>query len=510
MATDSVDGFEEALVPIYFSDVFEVDEAIVDDYGAFNVALVNDLPLFVDPFLLFDSEDDKYKALHDSIIQYLVFLKERTLEGELSRGDVTQWLLFREVKQNWLGFSQVGNGGTGLGINFAQSLAQNLRTVFRDFGGETRTASSHLEKLGLLSNGVGRDHLSDFTTNLIKGFLLEYTQAFARQHLRAEHVRRFRIDKVAFDYHTRRWTNGYFDLPFFDNDFVLLTPKDILTREAAWINQADMLSQFTQIQVAVDDDHMRERVNDHFLRQINEQSTNKERKEAALRTIAANPELLDIYIKLKEEDAPEAHTQSDLKVKATEVQFVENVRQLSLLLTQLREALPPAGTADPAASGDAHAVALDEARRRVLYLKHVIEDNDGYRVFYIDGKAVKRESDLQTMFRLTWCATAFDANAEVNNGRGPVDFKISKGKENASLVEFKLASNTSLERNLRKQVDIYEQASNTSRSLKVILFFTESEYGRVVGILQDLKLTDSPDIILIDANRDNKPSASKA
>lgn len=34
-----------------------------------------------------------------------------------------------------------------------------------------------------------------------------------------------------------------------------------------------------------------------------------------------------------------------------------------------------------------------------------IEDNDGYRVFYIDGKPIKRESDLHTMFRLTWYAT---------------------------------------------------------------------------------------------------------
>jgi hypothetical protein len=44
---------------------------------------------------------------------------------------------------------------------------------------------------------------------------------------------------------------------------------------------------------------------------------------------------------------------------------------------------------------------------------------------------------------------AFDVNAEVNNGRGPVEYKISVGKANAGLVEFKLARNTSLEMNLR-------------------------------------------------------------
>lgn len=502
METDLNDQ-DHVLVPIYFSDVFEVDEQVVDDYGAFNVALVNDLPLFVDPFLLFDSEGGKYKKLHDGIIEYLVFLKERALEGELSAGDTNQWLLFKEVKQNWLGFSQAGNGGTGLGPNFARSLATNLRTVFKDFGHESSTASSHLEKLGLLSNGVGRDHLSDFTTNLIKGFLLEYTQEFATKHLHKDFVRRFRVDKVVFDYGTRRWQSDYFDLPFFNGDYVLLTPKDILTREEAWINQADMLAQFTEIQVSISDEDLRNRVSDHFTRQINEHTKANERKEAALRTLASHPEVLDIYIRMKEEDALEAHAQSDIKVKVSQAQFVEAVQELARLLQELRKQ-------QPVLARDESVDALEEARRRVAFLKHVIEDNDGYRLFYVDGKPVKRESDLQTMFRLTWCATAFDVNAEVNNGRGPVDYKISMGKVNAALVEFKLASNTSLEKNLRNQVAIYEKASNTKRSLKVILYFSESELAKVHRILKTLEQVGNPDIILIDANSENKPSASKA
>lgn len=35
---------------IYFSDVFDVAPEVIDRYGAFNIALVNDLPLFIDPF----------------------------------------------------------------------------------------------------------------------------------------------------------------------------------------------------------------------------------------------------------------------------------------------------------------------------------------------------------------------------------------------------------------------------------------------------------------------------
>lgn len=50
-----------------------------------------------------------------------------------------------------------------------------------------------------------------------------------------------------------------------------------------------------------------------------------------------------------------------------------------------------------------------------------------------------------------------DVNREVNNGRGPVDFKISKGSKDTTLVEFKLASNSKLKNNLAKQVDIYKK-----------------------------------------------------
>jgi hypothetical protein len=122
----------------------------------------------------------------------------------------------------------------------------------------------------------------------------------------------------------------------------------------------------------------------------------------------------------------------------------------------------------------------------------------------------KREEDLQILFRLTWFATLSDVNREVNNGRGPVDFKISRGNKDKSLVEFKLASNTQLKRNLETQVAIYERANDTEKSVKVILYFSNQELDKIKTILYELKLENDTNIILIDGRRDNKPSASKA
>jgi hypothetical protein len=99
---------------------------------------------------------------------------------------------------------------------------------------------------------------------------------------------------------------------------------------------------------------------------------------------------------------------------------------------------------------------------------------------------------------------------EVNDGRGPADFKVSRGSSDKTIVEFKLAKNTQLKRNLEHQVEIYKKASDATRGIKVIVFFSVAESRRVTAILKELKLTGNRDIVLVDARTDNKPTGSKA
>lgn len=480
---------------IYFTEYFDVSEDRLEAYGAFNISLINDLPLFIDPFLLFDSEGAHYNALHDEIIRYVKFLRDVSGETSISKGLVDHWFRFPEVSQNWLGFSRKGNKGSGLGADFATVLHRNLHRVFRDFGSESITRGSHLEKLCLLGGGVGRDHLSDFTTNLIKSHLLEYTQTFAKKHIDPKLRRTFAVDKVSFNYDTKRWRRGHYDLPVFSGDFVLLTPKDILTKDEAWINRGELLDQFEEICISVSDAQLRAQVNEYFVRRLAEDMTDRERRDLAASTAEQFPAVLDYYIKHKEDTGEEAHKVSGLKVRETEIQFKEHIRDLvgtHLVGTEFYEL------------GDS----FEESLRRVIFLKDVIENKDGYRAFYLGGKPIKREAELQIMYRLTWYATSYDVNREPNNGRGPVDFKISKGSADKTLVEFKLASNSKIKQNLQYQVEVYEAASDTSKSIKAIMYFTETEFTKVQKILKELNLLGRRDVVLIDARDDNKPSAS--
>lgn len=486
-------GSKTTQVGIYFSDFFGLDPSAVEDYGAFNVSLVNDLPLFIDPFLLFDSKDEKYQDLHGQIIKYLRFLRDQAVDGNLDQANINQWYFFKEVKQNWLGFSRNGNGGNGLGKEFATQLHRNLHLVFKDFGKERITQGSHLEKVCLFAEGVGRDHLSDFTTNLIKKYLLEYTQEFALKHLKPHQTRRVAVPKVFFDYTKKRWVQETFVLPFARGDYVILTPRDMLTRDAAWINRQDMLRDIEDICESIPDDQLRAQINSYFASKLGEEPSESDRREAATSTVARFPELIDYYIRDKEVNAAEAHKQSTIKVADTELQFIDQVKAF------VRDYLE--GT-DFYRKGTTY----EESMARVEYLKHVIEDGDGWRLFYVKGKPVTQESQLQLLYRLTWHATLLDVNREPNNGRGPVDYAISNGSQDKTLVEFKLARNTKLKSNLQNQVEVYERANNTQQSITVILHFDEAEYLRVRKILQELELTNDKSIVLIDGSP--KQSAS--
>lgn len=483
---------------VYFSDYFNVSVADLDDFGAFNISLINDLPVFIDPFLLFNSDKDKYKKLHENIIKYIRFLREMSESGIISQGLMRHWFLFPEVKQNWLGYSKVGNSGAGLGPKFGAALNNNLATIFNEFGSEQITKGSHLEKLCLVKEGVGKDNISDFTTNLVKGYLCDYTQEFGTKYLGSDSVKSVNVPHANFDYVTRRWLSKKYQLPYIDGDFVLLTPKDILTKDEAWINKHDVFGKFDEIIEAIPNIELRGQINDYFLRQLPIEPTRRELDDGIAHTLRKYPALIDYYIRLKEDAGKDAVALSEQKLKETEAIFIRQVSSLVKELNKQGEFYQKQGDT------------LEEAYKRIEFLKHVIENCDGYRLFYIKGKPVKREADLQLMFRLTWYASEDDVNSEVNNGRGPVDYKISRGSRDKTLVEFKLASNSKLKQNLEKQLEVYEAANQTNKSIKVILYFSEAELQKVLSIMNDLGLKEGGTLVLIDAQSDNKPSGSNA
>ena len=487
-------------VGVYFSDFFNIDEDIIEGYGAVNISLINDLPLFMDPFLLFTSERSDFQKIHQEMINYLLFLQiQAEKHTVLTAGMRKAWFSFSEVKQTWLGFSLSGNSGCGMGKNFATGLYEGLGSIFKNFGDQTVTKGLHMEKLCLISPRVGRDKISDFTANFAKQYLLENTETFAKTYLKESQCEIFSVQKAYFNWKTTSWASKSYYLPNFNGDYVLLTPKAMLTRDDTFINRNDMIHNLQQIAPSISDEALRFELNTYFTNTLSKKKTEmsqSEKDHEAEVIIRLHPELIDYYIRYKEENQSQAVSVSKEKVREVEILFNEQISQLISLLnksTEFYNIIP-----------DAH----DEAKKRVRFLKHVIEDQDGYRLFYCDGKPIKREADLQVIYRLVWYGTPLDINREVNNGRGPVDYKVSYGANNSTLVEFKLASNSKLKNNLAKQVEIYKAASDSKHAIKVIMYFSAEEEQKVISVLNDLGLSENDNIILIDARNDNKPSAS--
>jgi hypothetical protein len=71
--------------------------------------------------------------------RYLLFLRDKSEAATLDDTLIRSWYAFKEVRQTWLGFSEQGNRGQGLGADFAHALHRNLHRL--GFGHQTITKS---------------------------------------------------------------------------------------------------------------------------------------------------------------------------------------------------------------------------------------------------------------------------------------------------------------------------------------------------------------------------------
>jgi hypothetical protein len=115
--------------------------------------------------------------------------------------------------------------------------------------------------------------------------LLQYTQSFAKKYIDPSLCKEFRIPRVHFNYETESWEEGTYLLPSYQNDFVILTPKDLLTKDETWINKNDLVEDFYNIPNAISNDELRAKVNNYFRSVLPKDPKKKDEKEAAIKTI---------------------------------------------------------------------------------------------------------------------------------------------------------------------------------------------------------------------------------
>lgn len=143
--------------------------------------------------------------------------------------------------------------------------------------------------------------------------------------------------------------------------------------------------------------------------------------------------------------------------------------------------------------------------------KHWVEYNGGSEIL-LKTDSRTREKVCQRLIHLTGKSfintNGLDFSCEANEGRGPVDFKISRG-EDKTVIEVKLSTNQQYLHGLQVQIEEYAFAENATS--KIYVFVDLGNPGRLKTIKSEhskmLNAGDEPaELFVIDATE--KESAS--
>ncbi|GCE16759.1 hypothetical protein [Dictyobacter kobayashii] len=205
----------------------EVDFVIPD--------LTTDIPLCIDPFLLYRSKDALLSNQHQNLLA--IFNQGIRYYREGKEKELAHLIDFPEANEISFGYSDRHSKGSGLGTQLNQLLSNTLSAS------EPLQVRGlrHIEELQLVSIGIGADRVSDIAANVLKEFLINYTQKQAKlwnipltPGLPISHY---------FDFESWEWSDGYFDLPKnpITGDPILLVPRRIV-RRLPWINYDDFVN----------------------------------------------------------------------------------------------------------------------------------------------------------------------------------------------------------------------------------------------------------------------------
>jgi len=149
--------------------------------------------------------------------------------------------------------------------------------------------------------------------------------------------------------------------------------------------------------------------------------------------------------------------------------------------------------------------------------KELIELNGLFKLLYESNKERIIEKKVQLLFygvAFSYCNNNnIKLSPEVDSGNGPVDFNLSYGAQANVNVEVKFADNPNLESGLWSQLDIYNKAERTDKSIYLIIKTSnrhDHKIEKLVNIIKyriESKMEKLPNIVVIDGCF--KESASK-
>ncbi|MDP1676078.1 MAG: hypothetical protein Q8L88_04370 [Bacteroidota bacterium] len=123
--------------------------------------LDEDIPFYIDPFLLWKSPSQQDNALHLSLINSFNYLGYQFLKGNV---DSLQ-ILINSSECNEIG---LGTSKSKIGKRIGQKAASDILTLFKDIPHISKSGFIHFEEIQLFVDNIAEDRISDITANFIK------------------------------------------------------------------------------------------------------------------------------------------------------------------------------------------------------------------------------------------------------------------------------------------------------------------------------------------------------
>ena len=213
-----------------------------------------DIPLYVDPFLLWKSPSQQDNALHTTItnsFNYLNYLIKKKREDEA----ISLLVDISECHEVGLGVSK-----TRRGTKISKKQANDILNLFQDIPEYSQFGFTHFEIIQLYISGISKDRISDMTCNYLKSFLIDYTIDQCTLHkIPMEGVI---LDSI-YNYKTNKLDMNqkvYLPLNPKSKEPLIFTPKRWL-RFNTWINYEDYFKQYCPRDEIFNPNEPQERVN---------------------------------------------------------------------------------------------------------------------------------------------------------------------------------------------------------------------------------------------------------
>lgn len=138
--------------------------------------LDEDIPLYVDPFRLWQSPSYQDNGLHVLFKTAFNSLGRLYVEGERTKAIE---LLKRISECNEVG---LGNSKSRSGKRIGDGLAKDVLNLYETIPAVKKYGLEHPEVIQMLVKGISKDRISDIVSNMLGSFLIDYTIQECRQY----------------------------------------------------------------------------------------------------------------------------------------------------------------------------------------------------------------------------------------------------------------------------------------------------------------------------------------